>query len=270
MGNQQVVDLMEHVWHSIYSLCTNLNEAQWKTSTDCPGWSVQDQVSHLVGAESGILGNPRPDHTPLNTSHVENDVGQSNEVLVDFRRSWSGQQVLEEFHELTGQRLSFLRSLTDEGFDEETETPLGPGTITDHLRIRIMDAWVHEQDIRRALGIPGELDGPVAAHSIGRFTRAMPFVVARKAQALDGSTVVFNITGTAGRIVSVGIDGNRGNELETIPSSPTVSITTDVETFACLACGRWKPLEVLDSNKITISGDRAIGLTIINQMNIMI
>ncbi|GIT43449.1 MAG: hypothetical protein Ct9H300mP11_13850 [Chloroflexota bacterium] len=30
MGNQQVVDLMEHVWHSIYSLCTNLNEAQGK------------------------------------------------------------------------------------------------------------------------------------------------------------------------------------------------------------------------------------------------
>ncbi|GIT43448.1 MAG: hypothetical protein Ct9H300mP11_13840 [Chloroflexota bacterium] len=46
----------------------------------------------------------------------------------------------------------------------------------------------------------------------------MPFVVARKAQALDGSTVVFNITGTAGRIVSVGVDGNRGMNLK--PSRP--------------------------------------------------
>ena len=97
MGNQQVVDLMEHVWHSIDSLCSPLTEGQWKTPTECPGWSVQDQVSHLVGAESRILGNPVPDHAPRDTSHVKNDVGQSNEVVVDYRRSWPGQRVLEEF-----------------------------------------------------------------------------------------------------------------------------------------------------------------------------
>ena len=227
-------------------------------------------IRDRVGAESGILGNPRPDHTPQDTSHVQNDVGQSNEIVVDYRRSWSGEQVLEEFRELTSQRLLFLKGLSDEGFAAETETPLGPGTITDHLRIRIMDAWVHEQDIRRALDIPGELDGPVAAHSVGRFTRAMPFVVARKSQAPDGSTVVFNITGPAGRVVSVGVVENRGSELETEPTSPTVGITTDVETFTCLACGRWNPSDVLGSGRITISGDTTMGRTIINQMNIMI
>ena len=133
-----------------------------------------------------------------------------------------------------------------------------------------MDAWVHEQDIRRALDIPGELDGPVAAHSVGRFIRAMPFVIARKVQERDGSTVVFNITGPAGRVVSVGVAENRGSELETEPTYPTVGITTDVETFACLACGRWKPSDVLDSGRITLSGDTTMGQRIINQMNIMI
>ncbi|MBC8279808.1 MAG: maleylpyruvate isomerase family mycothiol-dependent enzyme [Chloroflexi bacterium] len=270
MSNQQVLGLMEQVWRSIDSLCSPLNEVQWKTPTDCPGWSVQDQISHLVGAESDILGNPRPDHTAQDTSHVKNDVGQSNEVVVDFRRSWSGLEVLEEFRVLTESRLEFLKGLTDEGFAAETQTPLGPGTITDHLRIRIMDAWVHEQDIRRALNIPGELDGPVAAHSVGRFTRAMPFVVARKAQAPDGTTVVFNITGPAGRVVSVGVDGNRGSEMETEPNSPTISISTDVETLACLSCGRWEPSEALASGRIAVSGDTTLGQTIINRMNIMI
>ncbi len=270
MSNQQVLDLMERVWRSIDSLCSPLNEAQWKTATDCPGWSVQDQVSHIAGAESGILGNPRPDHMPQDTSYVQNDVGQSNEVVVDYRRSWTGQEVLDEFRQLTNERLSFLKGLTEEGFNAETETPLGPGTITDHLRIRIMDAWVHEQDIRRALNIPGELDGPVAAHSVGRFTRAMPFVVARKAQAPDGTTVVFNITGPVGRVISVGVGGNRGSELETEPASPMVTITADVETFTCLSCGRWAPSDALTSRRITITGDTTLGQTIINQMNIMI
>ncbi len=270
MSNQQVVDLMEHVWGSIDSLCSPLNEAQWKTPTDCPGWSVQDQVSHLVGAESGILGNPRPDHTPQDTSHVKNDVGQSNEVVVDFRRSWPGQKVLDEFRELTSQRLKFLRGLSDDEFAAETQTPIGPGTVAEFVRIRIMDAWVHEQDMRRALDLPGELDGPVAVHSVGRFAGAMPFVVARKSKAPDGVTVVFNITGPAGRLVLVGVDAGRGSELDSEPASPTVRITSDVETFACLVCGRVDPGEALRSGRVTVDGDTALGETIVNQMNIMI
>ena len=270
MGNQQVVDLMEHVWASIDALCSPITEAQWKTPTDCPAWSVQDQVGHLVGSESGILGNPRPDRTIQETGHIKNDVGQSNEVVVDYRRSWPGQQVLEEFRELTGQRLAYLRGLNDEQFEEETQTPLGPGTITEFVRIRIMDAWVHEQDIRRALNIPGELDGAVAAHAVGRITGAMPFVVARKAQAPDGATVVFDITGPAGRLLSVGVEGGRGSELDREPTSPTVKITSDVETFMCLGCGRWDPVKTISSGKITIAGETGLGETIVNQMNIMI
>jgi len=270
MSNQQVVDLMDHVWRSIDSLCSPLTEVQWKTPTDCPGWSVQDQVSHLVGAESQILGNPRPDHTPKETAHVKNDVGRSNEVLVDYRRSWPGREVLEEFQALTGQRLVLLRGLTDEQFAAETQTPIGPGTLTDFVRIRIFDAWVHEQDIRRALQLPGELDGPVAVHSVWRIARAMPFVVARKAQAPDGVTVVFDITGPAGRVVPVGIEGRRGSELDSEPASPTVRITSDVETFACLGCGRWDPAEALRSGKITVTGDTELGETIVTNMNIMI
>lgn len=270
MGNQQVVDLMEQVWNSIGSLCSPLTEAQWKTPTDCPGWSVQDQISHIVGSESGILGEPRPDHTPQETGHVKNDMGQSNEVLVDFRRSWPGQQVLDEFRELTGRRLTFLRGLTEEQFATEMQTPIGPGTVTEFIRIRIMDAWVHEQDIRRALGIPGELESAVAAHAIGRVARAMPFVAARKAKAPDGVTVVFDITGPAGQIVPVAVEGGRGTQLDSEPESPTVRITTDVETFACLGCGRWDPAEALSSGKITVTGDTALGETIVKQMNIMI
>ncbi|MDA0263549.1 MAG: maleylpyruvate isomerase family mycothiol-dependent enzyme [Chloroflexi bacterium] len=270
MGNQQVVDLMEHVWRSIDSLCSPLSESQWKTPTDCPGWSVQDQVSHLVGAESSILGNPRPDHTPTETGHVKNDVGQSNEVVVDYRRSWPGQQVLDEFRKLTVQRLELLRNLSDDDFAAETQTPIGPGTVADFVRIRIFDAWVHEQDIRRALNIPGELDGPTAAHSVGRIARAMPFVVARKAQAPDGTTAVFDIAGAAGRTLSVAVEERRGRELDSEPAAPTVRIATDVETFACLACGRQGPGDALGSGRVKITGDTALGETIVNQMNIMI
>ena len=270
MSDTELVDHMEQVWHSIATLCSPFTEEQWKTSTDCPGWSVQDQISHLVGAEVGILGRPSPDHTPEDTRHVKNEVGQRNEVVVDWRRSSTGAKVLEEFQQVTSERLGLLRAMSEADFQVETQTPIGPGTVAEFLRIRIFDAWIHEQDIRRAVGIPGHLDGPVAILSVGRVARGMPMVVGRKAAAADGTTVVFDITGKAGRVLPIAVEGTRARELEAQPQNPTVRLTMDAESFVCLGCGRWAPGDSLDLGKVTIQGSQELGETIINQMNIMI
>lgn len=270
VSGRELVDLMEQVWHSIADLCSPFTEDQWKSPTDCPGWSVQDQLSHLTGAESDILGNSRPDHSPPPSEFVKNDVGRSNEVVVDWRRSWPGAKVLEEFQDLTAQRMRTLRALTTDDFAAETQTPIGPGTIADFISIRIFDAWTHEQDMRRAVGKPGNLEGTAAQHSVGRVARAMPFVVGKKSQAPDGVTVVIEITGPAGRVLPIVMQGGRAAPLESAPSRPTVLLTMDAETFTCLGCGRWDPAQATDSGKVRIQGDRRLGETIVGQMNIMI
>ena len=199
MGHHQLVDNMERVWQAIGRLCADFDEAQWKTTTDCPGWSVQDQISHIVGSESGILGRPEPDHTPADLSHTKNDLGRRNEVVVDWRRPWPGARVLEEFRDVTAERMTALRAMTADDFEVQTQTPVGPGSMRTYLAIRIFDAWVHEQDIRRALDLPGSLDGPVADHAMSRIVLALPFVVGKKAQAPDGSSVVFDVSGPTRR-----------------------------------------------------------------------
>ena len=209
-NDKNLVDNMEWVWRSINDLCDGLTEEGWKTPTDCPGWSVQDQLSHLAGAEASILGQPRPGHTPKDTSFVRNEMGRNNEILVDWRRPSPGSAIQKEFREVTSQRLELLRAMVPADFDQATDTPIGPGTIRDFLAIRIFDAWVHEQDIRRALGRPGHLEGPVAQHSMDRMFMAMPFVVGKKAQAVAGTTVVFQITGTGGQNSSRRGGGTKG------------------------------------------------------------
>ncbi len=270
MSSQQVVDKMATVWLAIGALCANLTEQEWKTPTDCPGWSVQDQLSHLTGSESRILGQPAPDHTPQDMGHVKNEGGERNEVVVDWRRSRSGAEVLAEFREVTAERLNLLRGMSEDEFAAETQTPIGPGTVRMLVEIRIFDAWVHLQDMRRALNRPGDLEGPVAEHSVGRCALAMPFVVGRKAQAPDGATVVIDVTGGAGRTIAVGVDGKRAKALDSPPASPTVGLTMDVETFACLGCGRWDPRQTLEAGKVRIVGDTKLGETIVEQMNFMI
>src|SRR5437588_725275 len=55
-----VVAALADVWDSMLRLGAGLDEDQWKLPTDCPGWSVQDNLAHILGIESVILGRPEP------------------------------------------------------------------------------------------------------------------------------------------------------------------------------------------------------------------
>ena len=268
--SQQMVDLMETVWQSIAALCADFTPEQWATATECPGWAVQDQISHLVGSECRLLGRPAPEHEPADTSNVRNEVGQSNEVLVDYRRQFSGAEVLAEFREVTAERMAILRGMSEDDFAVETPNPLGRGPYTDLLAVRIYDAWVHEQDIRRALGIPGHLSGPVAQHAYGRTQAAMPFVVGRKVKPDDGTTVVFEITGDVGETIALNMDGGRAYRMDAAPDSPTVRLTMGLEPFNALGTGRWTAERALSDGSVAIDGDRALGERIVGEMNFMI
>ena len=268
--SQQMVDLMEAVWQSIADMCAHFTPVQWGTPTECPGWTVQDQISHLVGSECRLLGRPAPEHEPADTSHVRNDIGKSNEALVDYRRQFSGAQVLAEFREITTERLGVLRAMTEEDFAIETPNPLGRGPYTDLLAVRIYDAWVHEQDIRRVLDIRGHLSGPVAQHAYGRTEMAMPFVVGRKVKPDDGTTVVFEIAGDVGGAIALNMDGGRAYRMDAEPAAPTVRLRMDLTAFNALGTGRWRAEAALEDGSVDIVGDRALGARIVGEMNFMI
>ena len=85
-----IVSCLDIVWESMSGLCESFTEDLWKRATDCPGWSVQDQLSHITGSESRLAGNPTLDHTPPESPHVKNQIGASNEAHVDYRRSRPG------------------------------------------------------------------------------------------------------------------------------------------------------------------------------------
>ncbi len=88
-------------------------------------------------------------------------------------------------------------------------TPTGPGTMADFLAIRILDCWLHEQDIRRALGRRGNLDGAAAEHTIDRLIRTLPIVVGKRAACPEGAAVTVRITGPVERIVHCEVHDGR-------------------------------------------------------------
>lgn len=269
MDDSTIIENMTAVWRSIERVCAGLDEAQWALPTDCPGWSVKDNLSHIAGSESTLLGQPQPDHAPPNAGTLRNGVAERNEVLVDYRRSRPGSEVLAEFRAVTAARLDALRAMSPEAWSAESWTPVGPGTYRDFMLIRVFDCWVHEQDMRRALGRPGSLEGAPAEHAMERIASAMPYVVGKRAGAPEGASVVLDITGPVRNTLPINVEGGRARPLASVPEHPTVRLSTDFETFMCLSCGRWDPATILAEGRVQISGDEALGRTIVENLNFM-
>jgi uncharacterized protein (TIGR03083 family) len=257
-----MLPLVEHLataWSSIDALCADLSEEEWRRPTGCPGWSVQDNVAHLCDYESFALGRPRPDHEPPDVSHTKNDMGRTNEIGVDARRSHRGAEVLAELRELAAARLQRLSTLTEDDLERETQTPIGPGTIRGLLSMRVMDTWSHEQDIRRALGRPGHVKGPAVESAIRYLLQFVPIMVARRAGAPDGSTVALHV----GEVAALGVEVREGRGIATdLPTEPTVVLRMSPSNFAALVGGRTDA----DPAAVEIGGDTVLGRRIIDSL----
>jgi uncharacterized protein (TIGR03083 family) len=231
---------------------------------------VQDNLVHITALERFILGDPLPsEDVPDDLPHVKNDIGRSNERWIESRRSWSGADALAEFVTTTDARIAQLRALDDDGFAADSWTPMGPGTVAGLLGFRIFDSWVHEQDMRRGLERPGDLDSAAARFSTGMMLDVLPFVVGKKVGAPEGSTVVLSLSGPIDATRAVVVTEGRARPLHPVPDDPTVAVTLASDEYARLACGRTDPDEALVTGVVAIDGDVDLGGAVVRELNYM-
>ncbi len=262
------IDKLEQTWRAISELGAQLDEQQWKLPSDNPGWTVQDNLSHLVGTERALQGLGAADVEVEPRPYVKNPIGAANEREVELRRTRTGAAVLAEWDETVAMRLATLRSADDDYFAQPAMTPTGPGTVADFLHIRVLDCWAHEQDIRRAVGIPGSLDTASAAHTIDRLIRTLPIVVGKRAATPEGDAVAVDITGPVERHLVYEIREGRATQVDTPTRPPLVTVTLDTEAFAILALGR-RPASAMPE-RIELTGDTDLGRRIVDQLSMMI
>jgi uncharacterized protein (TIGR03083 family) len=267
---EPVIAALEETWSATAQVLEGLHPEAWDLPTDCPGWSVRDHLSHLIGTELGLLGESPPSLPEPMPDYVRNPIGQVNEAWIEARRVVPGTEVLEEFVGVTARRLKELRSFSKERFDAVGWSPIGDVPYRDFMNIRAFDSWVHGQDMRWAVDRPGDRFGRAEAIAIDRVTLGMPFVVGRKVAPPEGTTVVFDVTGTLGRNVVLVIEGGRARVTEERPAQPTITLTMPSEHFVRLGCGRESGDEALASGEVALLGDDDLGRAIVGAMDFMI
>jgi uncharacterized protein (TIGR03083 family) len=258
-----VVEQLEREWEILGALLHDLDDAEWDIPSELPGWTVKDCVSHVTGTERQMMDDPLPAVAIDHLDHVANPFGEVVEVWVEERRPWSAAQVLAEFDEQVSRRASGLRAMTDDELDATSPTPLGEMSNRDFLKVRVFDSWMHEQDIRRVVGRPGHLDGPVVDVALERVEGALGYVVGKRAGAPDGASVVFEVDGGPGRI-TVLVDG-RAQVVDRVEGEPTVVIALPFSTFVSRCGGRITAAEAI-AEGASCRGDVDLGRRVLDAL----
>ena len=265
--DRQLILLMAETWDSVGVLMESLSSEEWLLPSDCPGWTVKDCFSHLIGIESRLLGRQISEFTLESEDllYVRNELGMKNQIDVVLRRSVSSENLIKEYMSVTSARLDMLKhgySMT-----EKRESP--DGRVVDGrelISVRILDCWVHEQDIRRATGKIGNLTGDSAAHVFDRLYKTLPFILGKRVKLADGSTAKFIFQGDDLETISFGSCAGRARKIEN-PDNPSVELIMDHETYLLLSCGRISPEKAVSSDRVEIIGDQDLGSSILSHMS---
>ncbi|MFC9393997.1 maleylpyruvate isomerase family mycothiol-dependent enzyme [Streptomyces sp. NPDC057027] len=261
---QNYADAWTHSIEAIAELVQPLVEGEWNRPTPCVGWSVRDIVSHVIGMETEMLGDPRPIHSlPRDLYHVRSDFARYMEVQVDVRRHHTSPEMTSELEYILIRRARQLRN-ENRSPEHLIRAPLSAEqTLEMGYRDRAFDVWVHEQDLRAALGVPGNLDSAGALVARDVLLEALPDVVAKDAGAPASSAVVLDVTGPVEFLRTIRVDAEGRGSIDGAPSlGPAVTLMTDWETFVRLACGRVRPAEVAD--RVKTEGDAELAAAILD------
>ncbi|MFJ8943995.1 maleylpyruvate isomerase family mycothiol-dependent enzyme [Streptomyces sp. NPDC102395] len=248
---QPYADAWTHSIEAISELVQPLAEADWNRRTPCPGWSVRDIVSHVIGLDCEMYGDPRPIHSlPRDLFHVATDLQRYFEVQVDVRRHHTAPEMTSELEYTIIRRNRQLRN-ESRAPEATVRGPLGTElTLERSMRDHAFNVWVHEQDLRAALGRPGNLDSPGAHIARDVLLGELPAVVADRADAPRSSAVVFDVHGPVEFLRTIRVDIQGRGTLETVPAlGPAAAFSLDWETYVRLACGRVTPEAVADRVK---------------------
>ena len=271
MGTSEpVVEALAEVWAAIGALGAELSDDAWDLSTECPGWTVRDVLAHMVGTERSLLGDPPPAPPAVVAPHVRNEMGEANEAWVHGMRALPGAEVLDVFRAVTTRRLAELRSWDAARFAAVGPSPVGLVAYREFMHVRVMDCWVHEQDIRVATDRPGHDDGPAARIAIDRLASGLPFVVGKKAGTPDGASVRFDVHGALGRRIDVAVVQGRAGVVDGTEHDPTTTLEMDVQTLWRLTGGRLSGADARERGLVRIGGDPALGGRVLESMAFMI
>ena len=261
---------------ALLDLLAGLTDEEWAKPTVCPGWSVKDVAQHLLADDVGRLssgrdGFVRPGFAEgLDVSRWDGllaAIDRQNDLWVRATRRLSPRLLIELLRFTDEPTAAYFASLdpTRPGMPVDWAGP-GPAPVWLDVAREYTERWVHQQQIRDAVGKPGLTERRWLHPVLDAFARALPHAL-RDHEAPGGTRVALEVLGEAGGIwIAERVGG--GWRLGTGPVDGAAATVTMDQDTAWRLFTRGLPPETA-AERVAIAGDPAAACRVLRMVAVL-
>jgi uncharacterized protein (TIGR03083 family) len=268
------VDRLAPLHAKLITLLRGLHPADWHRPTACALWSVRDIAAHLLDGDLRRLSAHR-DRQPLPESGPIGDhaslvvfVNRLNAEWVAVARRLSP-RVLVDLLEVTGPWIvELFRSVDPSAPAHWSVTWAGEEQSAHWLDVGrdYTERWLHQQQIREAVGAP-PLTGREWLHPVlDLFVRALPFTF-REVERAEGAMLRLVIEGPAGGDWTLRREAGAWRLFSGTAPDPDATVTLSDDTAWRLFSKGLEP--DVTRRRVRLEGDQAVGAVVLGSLAVL-
>jgi uncharacterized protein (TIGR03083 family) len=269
-----LVDRFAPLQAKLIALLRGLDPADWQRPTACALWSVRDIAAHLLDDDLRRLSAQR-DRQPLPGAGPIEDhaalvafVNRVNAEWVAVARRLSP-RILVDLLEVTGPWVVELFRSVDPAAPAHWSVTWAGEEHSAHwfdVGRDYTERWLHQQQIRDAVGAP-PLTGREWLHPVlDLFVRALPFTF-REEKRTEGTTLRLAIEGPAGGDWTLRREAHGWRLFTGIAPDPDGTVTLSDDTTWRLFSKGLQP--DLARDRVRIEGDQALGAVVLGSLAVL-
>lgn len=231
--------LFPHERQAMLDLLRALSPAEWAMPTVCPGWDVHDVVGHVLNDYMRRLSGSRDGYSGAIFADDETlpaYLARTNEEFVRASRQLSPQLMIELLDHL-GPRLDAVWAARDLQSAADLNVFWAATDIDSPAWLDIgreyTEFWVHQQQVRDAVSMPGATEPDLMAPVLDIFARGLPHAL-RMHDRPENTTAHLEVLGAAGGRWGVVRQDGRWQMTEPLGEA-TAHVSMDQDTFWRLA-----------------------------------
>jgi len=274
MGPVFLVDLFPGLHAELMTLLRGLTPRDWSRPTACTLWSVKDIAAHLLDGNVRRLSFGRdgltttPDAAISSYSDLVGYLNRLNAEWTAAARRLSPRVLIELLDFTSGQVHAFFRSLDPHELALFPVAWAGEGASQNWFDIgrEYTERWLHQQQIREAVGVEGLTARHWLHPTLDIFVRALPFTY-QGVSAPAGRSVRISIEGEAGGVWTLVRGAEGWRILAGWEPGPAATVSLDQEAAWKLFS---KGLDQESARRsIRIEGDPRLGEPVLGTLAVM-
>jgi len=258
----------------LIQLLRSLTESEWQQQTIAAKWTVKDVAAHLLDGNLRTLSIIRDRYLgeqPENLGTYRDLVSFLNELNASWTKAARrlSPRVITELLEITGKEHHEVLSSLDPWEDAVFSVAWAGEEISKnwfHIAREYTEKWIHQQQIRDAVGRPGLMEKDLFYPFIDTFMCALPQTY-RYVDATIGTSVMVRVTGDSGGEWHINKTEEGWVLRHTTRVAPNAVVTIDPDTAWRLFSKGISPEEALE--KVRIEGAEELGKVALGMVAVM-